>query len=695
MLEILWKYLFVYILSCYAIQGSPITSTFNENEKFDLKTNLRLNKINEIKSYLNDSVDPCDNFYEFACGNYAVATENNSIDGTMLNVNLLMGKYDELLRKLLEQEAEGENDNLVDKQLKQFYKSCVNMMTKKDMCIKQRRDFINSVAKMPAMLRAIWQENEFDWSKTIAEIAHTTGESIILRIGVITDFLDNSKAQVAIMEPDFAMPAINLFKEESYAEHKIYYMIKISAFLQNILGVEENLANEVAQEIVEFEIELSQGKINKHLGLQNSEIYQELMSLEELMERYKADLNISSLLEKALDFLPSQLYVNHQYLEKALKAIQNTPQHVVANYIFYKYFSTLELPYSIDAEDMKLSCVSITQERFYKQMDNMFYRHYIREDMKPAVEFMWHELKSAFEQQLRSDKLNWMAESTREYALQKLEAMRFSILSFEANNFTEEFSQLQLSDDNYLQNILALQRLKGNLTRSAVHSPPQPDDDGYAASYVPSYSPIENLLKIPVSLLYQYHLYASAYPNALNFGTLGVFVGHEMLHGFDDAGRKYDAQGNSHNWWQPHCTSEFQKRTNCFMQQYHRYTLQDGHQLPMMKLQAENIADNGGIRAAFNAYRQWYEKAKTSDPQVESKEILTGLNYTNEQLFFIGYGQAWCSAYEPTYYSTIDAVHVPGKFRVLGPLSNLQEFSKAFNCPLGSNMNPADKCEIY
>ncbi|XP_005189581.3 endothelin-converting enzyme homolog [Musca domestica] len=700
MLRIWWKYLFTFVLSFNYAHAALITATTTSNEdvKLDLKQILRLNKTKEMKSYLNESSDPCDNFYDFVCGNFGM-TENDVGSATMPNINSLMGKFNDLLRNELEVEkGEGEaekSDNLVDRKLKQFYRSCINMMTQKDACVASRREFIKNFGKMPALLGDNWMENEFDWSTAIAEIAYKTGESIILRLGTMTDFLDNSQNRVAIMEQEFDVPAVHLYNNKEYADYKIDYCLTVSLYLQSMLGLEEDRANEVAEKIVDFEIELSQGKIDKHLGLQNSEIYINLIPLEELSARYGGDLNVTHLLQTALDYVPTELYVNQKYLETVLKVIRSTPKAVVANYIYYKYYSTLELPYFEELEVMRIMCVSTLQQRFYKQLDNMFYRKYITEDMKPSVEFMWHELKTAFRQQLLSPKLQWMAESTRKYALEKLEAMRFTILSFEANNFTQEFAQLHLSDTNYLENLLALQNLKSNLTRAAIYAPPQPDDDGYAASYVPSYSPIENLLKIPVSFVYQYHLYASAYPNALNFGTLGVYIGHEMLHGFDDAGRKYDAKGNSHNWWQPHCTAEFQKRTSCFVQQYHRYTLPDGKHLPVMQLQAENISDNGGIRAAFTAYRQWYEGAKKQDPQVESNELLAGLNYTNDQLFFISYGQSWCSTYEPTYYSTIDAVHVPSKFRVLGPLSNLQEFATAFNCPLGTNMNPVDKCEIY
>lgn len=326
----------------------------------------------------------------------------------------------------------------------------------------------------------------------------------------------------------------------------------------------------------------------------------------------------------------------------------------------------------------------------------MFYRKSITNEMTQDIYNLWVALKEAFQADLKSSRVDWMEEETREYALQKLEAMRFAVLSFEPNNFEEEFSQLQFNEHNYMENLIALLHSKGNRSRAAVHEPPQPEDEGYEQSYVPSYAPIDNLLKVPVSLVYQYHKFASSYPKALNFGSMGVFIGHEMLHGFDDAGRKYDAKGNTRNWWQPRCTSEFQKRTECFINQYHNFTLKDGQQLPLMKLQAENIADNGGVRAAYAAYMEWYEKNMIKNPQVaQTSELLTGLNYTHQQLFFINYGQIWCTSYQDSYISTTYSVHAPHTFRAFAPLANFDEFARVFQCAEGSRMNPVERCEIY
>jgi len=177
------------------------------------------------------------------------------------------------------------------------------------------------------------------------------------------------------------------------------------------------------------------------------------------------------------------------------------------------------------------------------------------------------------------------------------------------------------------------------------------------------------------------------------FGTLASLIGHELIHGFDDSGRKFDAKGNSNDWWDERSSNNFLKRRECFTKQYGRYVY-DGIQLKESTSQSENIADNGGMRLAYTAYQKWYESQTKKDL---AKETLPNLRYTAKQLFFISFAQIWCNDVHPKVKALQVSVdqHMPGKFRIIGPLSNFDEFSKEFNCPSGSPMNPREKCVLY
>ncbi|XP_013119317.2 neprilysin-1 [Stomoxys calcitrans] len=698
-LAIIWRW--TWFVQCSLILTVTLGSLIHvHNADFaagiEQKDNLLEVKAQQMKSYLNESVEPCDNFYEYVCGNYNSFSGNYS-SLAMPNLRELSTIYNTLLIEELKTE-DAKHDNDVDRMVKTFYKSCVNLNATYSQCNRTRSEILEKYGKFPMQLEeGEWPEDQYEWSQHVAEIFYNTGVRLILGVGPMHDFTNNSRTIVGIYEPEFADSYIGVYDQEAYAAYRDEWEHGISLYLQSLLHLKDGskVLAEV-KDMMSFEIALGKGKVNKTLGMQNSDIFN-LTSVKELQRKYSPQFDVRKFLKVALDYVPQQVYVNHKYLEHALETLRNTPKRVVANYVLFSYFSTLEMHLVSKQEDFESICLPKTHDKLYKQLDNLFYRKFITQDMIKDMEFLWHQLRAAFKEDFLSDRLSWLEDDTRLAALEKLQAMKFEILSHESDTLTQDYQYLKLSPNNFMENILALQAWTANLTRAYIHRTHLPDDDdGNAVSYVPSYSPKENVVKVPVSVLYQHHKYAPAYPKAVNFGTLGSFIGHEMVHGFDDAGRKFDALGNIRNWWRPKCLEEFENRTKCFMQQYHNFTLDDGvHHLPAIKLQAENIADNGGVRAAFTAYMKWYEQELSSNAQLVESEQLPGLNFTHAQLFFVSYGQIWCTDYVPPYEFLTQSLHAPAKFRVLGSLSNFEEFAKAFQCPVGSAMNPVDKCQIY
>lgn len=169
---------------------------------------------------------------------------------------------------------------------------------------------------------------------------------------------------------------------------------------------------------------------------------------------------------------------------------------------------------------------------------------------------------------------------------------------------------------------------------------------------------------------------------------MGVVMGHELTHAFDDQGREYDKDGNLYQWWYNETLKNFEDRVKCFVDQYSSYKI-DEIQLNGKQTLGENIADNGGLKAAFRAYEKWAET--NLEPR------LPGLNLTSKQLFFVGFAQVWCSISTPEALKlqVLNDPHAPAQFRVIGTLSNSQEFAREFNCPLGTNMNPDKKCVVW
>lgn len=177
----------------------------------------------------------------------------------------------------------------------------------------------------------------------------------------------------------------------------------------------------------------------------------------------------------------------------------------------------------------------------------------------------------------------------------------------------------------------------------------------------------------------------------MNYAAIGMAIGHEITHGFDDEGRQFDLNGNLVDWWGKETAESFKQKAKCVIDQYSNFTdSQTGLNLNGINTQGENVADIGGVKEAYLAYQR-------SVKLQGSEETLPGLNFSPNQLFFITFAQTWCAVDRPeTLKKTIlTDVHSPNEFRILGALKNNKEFSYEFKCPKGSKMNPIKKCEVW
>jgi len=183
-------------------------------------------------------------------------------------------------------------------------------------------------------------------------------------------------------------------------------------------------------------------------------------------------------------------------------------------------------------------------------------------------------------------------------------------------------------------------------------------------------------------------------PLFMDYGAIGFVVGHEITHGFDNSGSQFSGHGNMVNWWQPETKKKYLARTQCVIEEYGNYSLVlDGEEFHFngVNTLGENIADIGGIKEAYRAYQRL---AATFE---EPEGTLPGLPYSTNQLLWLAGADIWCTKDRPEVVKQqiLTDPHTPNKFRVNGPYSNLEEFSKDWNCPIGSNMNPVKKCRVW
>ncbi|XP_048744475.2 endothelin-converting enzyme homolog isoform X2 [Ostrea edulis] len=286
----------------------------------------------------------------------------------------------------------------------------------------------------------------------------------------------------------------------------------------------------------------------------------------------------------------------------------------------------------------------------------------------------------------------WMDASTRSHAEEKLSDMLEKISYpneiLKSHFLDQYYKEFEVSDD-WFSNIKSMKTFR--VTKTVEMFNKAVDRQSWIQPPVTveaDYSPERNDIMFPIAM---FHLpfYSPNGPQALNFGAMGAVIGHEITHAFDITGRQYDSKGKLKEWWEPFTASQFEQTTQCMKDQYDGFTLGE-LQINGEKTLDENIADNGGLRAAYIAYNIWEHENGNSPP-------LPGVNLTDKQLFYVSYAQMFCTKWKFSglrNYLLRDN-HSPGPLRVKGSLQNSNTFGKVFNCPFISEYSPNIKCEVW
>jgi len=329
-------------------------------------------------------------------------------------------------------------------------------------------------------------------------------------------------------------------------------------------------------------------------------------------------------------------------------------------------------------------CVSSATGAMGELVGKAFVERYFAGDSKEKSLELLHGIQAAFTQALPS--LEWMDDSTRERADQKMRMMD-EMIGYPDQ--WRDYSTLEVSDRPYFDNRLAGERFEVRRQLDKIGNPVDRKEWGMPPSVVNAYyHPLRNQMVFLAGIL-QPPVFHRDLPMAMNFGAIGMVMGHELSHGFDDSGRKFDGEGKLREWWDPGVATRYEERAACVEKLYDSYELQPGLFVNGALTLGENIADLGGIKQAWLAYQDWKRQHGTSGP------IVDGL--TDDQLFFVSYGQAWCALVTPEREAELIATdtHSPPRYRVIGPLSSLPAFAETFACAEGTPMNPPERCEVW
>jgi putative endopeptidase len=320
---------------------------------------------------------------------------------------------------------------------------------------------------------------------------------------------------------------------------------------------------------------------------------------------------------------------------------------------------------------------------------------WVKQNFPPAAKASMDQLVAALEKALGEDiqSLPWMTDATKKAAEEKLSMIRNKIGYPEK---WRDYSALKIKRDDLIGNLHRDAVFSRNYNLDHLGKPVDEKEWGMTPPTVNAYyDPSMNDINFPAGIL-QPPFFDFTIDPAVNFGGIGVVIGHEMTHGFDDEGSKYDGKGNLREWQTAEDRKAFTERTDCEVKEYDGFEAAPAHDdLPEQKLNGkltlgENTADNGGLRIAYLAL---LDTLKAEGKSINEK--IDG--YTEAQRFFLGFGQVWCQnqTEKSARQSALTDPHSPGKWRTNGAVQNFDEFGKAFGCTKGQPMYPTNSCRVW
>jgi putative endopeptidase len=303
---------------------------------------------------------------------------------------------------------------------------------------------------------------------------------------------------------------------------------------------------------------------------------------------------------------------------------------------------------------------------------------FVEKTFSPAAKQRALELVKNLQAALREriQMLDWMTEPTKRQALQKLDAF---IVKIGYPDKWRDYSKLEVGRESYVLNDLAAARFEFQRNLDKLGRPVDRSEWQMTPQQVNAYyDPTTNEICFPAGIL-QPPFFDPEADDAVNYGAIGMVIGHEMTHGFDDQGSQYDFDGNLKNWWTEADTGAYESRQAIVVDQYDAYKPLPDQAINGKLTLGENIADLGGLKLAFAAFQM----ALQGKPRPAAID-----GFAPEQRFFLGYAQAWRAVMRPEFLRRLlnTDPHSPPRYRVLGPLSNLPEFASSFGCTAGAPM---------
>ena len=641
---------------------------------------------------LDKTCKPCDDFYQFAMGGWM---KSNSIPpeysswGTFTQ---LADKNQQNLRQILDdavkaKAAPGSNEQKIG----DFYASCMDTAA---------IDAAGTKPLEPELARIAGIKSVADLQGE-AERLHTRGVGALFRFNSVQDLKDSTQIIGSAFQGGLGLPEREYYlKEDDKSKQLRESYVKHVAKMFELLGDPVDQSTAEAATVLKIETALATASM-KNTDLRDPDkVYHKtaLAGLKVLTPNFSWEAYFKAAGHPEL----KEINVGQPEFFKALDAqLSATPIDDWKTYLRWHLVNAAApgLPEKFVDEDFDFHgktltgakeiqprwkrCVQATDRVLGEALGQVYVQKYFPPEAKARALEMVHNLIAALRDDLQT--LPWMGPETRAQAATKLAAFAVKI------GYTDkwrDYSALKIDRRSYAENQLRGAEFDFARRLNKIGKPVDRTEWGMTPPTVNAYNNGSmNEIVFPAGIL-QPPFYDPNADDAVNYGGMGAVIGHEITHGFDDQGSKFDGQGNLKNWWSPEDLKNFKARAACVSDQFDAYVVDgDLHENGKLVL-GESIADLGGLTIAYAAY----EKSLAGKPRPPDRD-----GFTPEQRFFLGWTQVW-GANERIEFARLMAntnPHPLPRFRGNGPLSNMAEFAKAFGCKKGESMVREQACKIW